>query len=123
MVLNGILIFPLAAAGLALATALSGMLNAWLLYRGLRKDRVYQPHPGWRRLWIQVGCATAFMALVLAHAGTETAFFLKISGGQRALVLGGWIVVGLAAYGTVIWFMGLRPHALRLKSTGGNTGS
>ncbi|MHB8254922.1 MAG: murein biosynthesis integral membrane protein MurJ [Acidiferrobacter sp.] len=123
MVLNGILIWPLAHAGLALATSLSGGLNAWLLYRGLRKDRVYQPHPGWRRLWFQVGLASTIMVGVLLRAGTETAVFLKASGAHRALVLAGWIVVGLTVYGTVMWLLGVRPQALRLKSMGANEGS
>lgn len=123
MALNGILIWPLAHAGLALATSLSGGLNAWLLYRGLRKGRIYQPHPGWRRLWIQVGCASAAMVVALLYAGTETTVFLKASGVHRALVLGGWIIVGLAVYGTVMWLMGVRPRALRLKSIDGSVGS
>ena len=122
MALNGILIWPLAHAGLALATSLSGGLNAWLLYRGLRKGQVYQPHPGWGRLWVQVGSASAIMVLVLWHAGTEIGAFLALSGGHRALILGGWIVVGLIVYGTVMWFMGVRPQTLRLKSMGGNIG-
>ena len=33
---------------LALATAAGALLNAWLLYRGLRKQNVYQPAAGWR---------------------------------------------------------------------------
>lgn len=38
MVFNLILIFPLAHAGLALATSLSAWLNGYLLWRGLRKE-------------------------------------------------------------------------------------
>jgi len=35
-------------AGLALSTSLAAFVNAWLLYRGLRRSQVYQPAAGWR---------------------------------------------------------------------------
>lgn len=47
MVLNIILMMQYAHVGLALATALSALLNAGLLYAGLRKLGVYQPSAGW----------------------------------------------------------------------------
>ncbi len=120
MVFNGILIWPLAAAGLALATTLSGLLNAWLLYRGLRRDAVYRPHPGWRRLTIQVGLASAVMVLILMPAARESAFFLRAPGWERALVLAGCIIAGLAVYSSAMWIMGVRPRALRYRVAEGN---
>ena len=120
MALNGILIWPLAHAGLALATSLSGALNAYLLYRGLRRKGVYQPRPGWARLWMQVSVASAAMVAVLWHAGHESAVFAGEAGPDRALSLGKWIVVGLVVYGTVMWLLGVRPSALQLHSIGPN---
>lgn len=113
IVFNAILIWPLAHVGLALATALSGVLNAGLLYRGLRKTGIYVPSGDWRRLWWQVGIATAAMGLALLPASLETVFFVAASGLMRVLVLGGWIAVGLAVYGTVMLAMGVRPAILR----------
>ena len=116
MVFNVILIWPLAHAGLALATSLSGILNAALLYRGLRRTQVYQPGPGWRRLWLQVGGATLAMAALLWPAHRVSAGFFMASGGHRALTLAAWIAAGLGAYGTVMWLLGVRFKALRLRS-------
>lgn len=113
IVFNAILIWPLAHVGLALATALSGVLNAALLYRGLRKTGIYVPSAGWGRLWAQVGVASAVMALALFPAARETAFFITASGLIRVLVLGGWVAAGLVVYGTVMLALGVRPAVLR----------
>ncbi len=45
--LNLALVFPLAHAGLALATSLGAFFNATLLLRKLQKDNIYQPASGW----------------------------------------------------------------------------
>ncbi|HAU14322.1 MAG TPA: murein biosynthesis integral membrane protein MurJ, partial [Gammaproteobacteria bacterium] len=45
MVFNLALIVPLAHVGLALATSLSALLNAFLLWLGLRREGVYQAQP------------------------------------------------------------------------------
>lgn len=115
---NVILIWPLAHAGLALATSLSGALNAYLLYRGLRRTGIYRPAPGWGRLWRQVGMATSAMVAALIPATLERRAFLEAGGAHRAMVLGAWVAVGLAVYGTVMWLSGVRPRALRLQSLG-----
>src|SRR5690606_40235517 len=40
---------PYAHTGIALATALAGMLNAALLWRYLRREGVFRPAAGWAR--------------------------------------------------------------------------
>ena len=57
MVLNLILIWPLAHAGLALATSLSALLNAGLLFWGLKKSGIYTASRGWLRYGCQLGAA------------------------------------------------------------------
>ncbi len=54
-----------AHAGLALATACSGVLNALLLWWGLRKNGVLVVNHGWLRLFVQVFFATAMMSVVM----------------------------------------------------------
>ncbi len=120
MGLNLALIWPLAHAGLALATSLSGLLNAFLLYRGLRRGQIYRPGPGWPRLWAQVGVASLTMAALLWPATAAPQAFLAASGAHRAMTLAAWIAAGLAVYGTVMWLLGVRPGALRLRSMGAN---
>ena len=74
MVFNLILIFPLAHAGLALATALSAFINAGWLLHGLIKQGVFKWHSGWLRWSMQVLFANALMAAVIllfAPAATD----------------------------------------------------
>ena len=47
IVLNLLLYKPLGHVGLALATSIAAGLNAFMLYRGLRKNDSYTPLPGW----------------------------------------------------------------------------
>ncbi|MCA8967719.1 MAG: murein biosynthesis integral membrane protein MurJ, partial [Planctomycetes bacterium] len=67
IVLLAVLVWPLAHAGLALATALAAALNAALLYRGLYRDRVHRPRPGWPAMFARTLFACGVMA-VLLHA-------------------------------------------------------
>jgi cation:H+ antiporter len=65
MVLNILLVFPLAHAGLALATALSAGLNAMLLFRGLRGEGVFQAEKGWGSLIVRGVVAALLMGVAL----------------------------------------------------------
>jgi putative peptidoglycan lipid II flippase len=65
IVCNCILIFPLAHAGLALATSLSSSLNAGCLWLLLRKNLFYIPQPHWLKFLFQLCSATTAMAIVL----------------------------------------------------------
>ncbi|WP_173482992.1 murein biosynthesis integral membrane protein MurJ [Marinobacterium sp. xm-a-152] len=74
MVFNLILIFPLAHAGLALATALSAFMNAGWLLHGLIKQGVFKWQTGWLRWSMQLLFANALMAAVIllfAPAATD----------------------------------------------------
>src|SRR5687767_205684 len=56
---------PLRHAGLALAIGLGACLNAFLLYRILRKERIFVPQPGWPAFILKVVVSVAVMATVL----------------------------------------------------------
>ncbi len=108
MVFNVILVFPLAHAGLALATSLSAFVNAGLLYRGLRREGVYCPETGWRTLLFKVGLAALAMSLVLWFYTPGLAQWLDWSGLQRVIQLSKWIVIGGLVYGVVLLLLGVR---------------
>ncbi|MDA8362136.1 MAG: murein biosynthesis integral membrane protein MurJ [Gammaproteobacteria bacterium] len=114
IVFNAILIWPLAHVGLALATSLSGILNAALLYRGLRRDGIYEPSTELVRLVRQALAASAVMGLVLLRPAFEFDRFVQASAILRLAWLGGWIAVGLCVYVTVMWIIGVRPRLLHL---------
>ncbi|MEW7981670.1 MAG: murein biosynthesis integral membrane protein MurJ [gamma proteobacterium symbiont of Phacoides pectinatus] len=113
MVLNLALVFPLAHAGLALATTLSASLNALLLYRGLRQAGVYQPDPDWRRLLARAVPASALMGLVLYLGAGDLALWLELDGVERAVRLLLWVAAGAGAYFTALLLLGIRPRDFR----------
>ena len=92
MVLNVLLVAPLvwfeipgAHAGLALATALAGYLNAGLLFHYLRAEAIYRPAPGWPRLLLQMLFAIAVMLVAVIWSMPDLPDWAALSGSQRVL--------------------------------------
>ena len=110
VLLNLLLVVPLAHAGLALASALSAWLNAGLLYRGLRRRGVLRHGPGWGRLGLQLALGLAALAGVLALAGAPPGAWAVAPWHLRAATLGLWIAAGAGAYFAVLWLAGWRPR-------------
>ena len=103
-----------AHGGIALATGLAGIFNAWLLWRYLRRDGLLRPQPGWGKhlLRIVVGCfgMSAVVVALSRWIGDWTAI-------DNPWVRVGWLLAVVAAgalsYGAVLIAMGLRPRDLR----------
>jgi len=117
MVLNIALVFPLAHAGLALATTLSASLNALLLFRRLRREDAYRPEKGWPWLLLRVGCAAAGMGVLLAWGTGGVQLWLQMSGLERAWRLAAWVVGAGAFYFALLAVLGIRARHFR---SGGN---
>jgi len=115
MVLNLILIWPLAHAGLALATSLAALVNAGLLYRGLRQQAVFQAQPGWRTFLLQILLASACMSLLLWWGSGHLSVWLTMTMFERALHLFGLIIAGLVVYLASLVLFGLRLRHITLK--------
>ncbi|WP_459874548.1 murein biosynthesis integral membrane protein MurJ [Halomonas shantousis] len=116
MVFNLLLIWPLAHAGLALATALSAYLNAGLLGRGLRKQNVLHFQPGWGRFAWQLVSGCVVLALVLSWASPDWHTWLAWGAGKRALMLGSLVLGGAAAYFAWLAACGVRLRHFRMQS-------
>ena len=112
LLLNLLLVWPLAHVGLALATSMAAFINAALLYRVLRREGVYVPQPGWSRLLLQVGLANGVMALLLWWGVSDLATWFAWSGGMRAKQLLVWVGVGAAVYLLVLLLLGVRFRTL-----------
>ncbi len=110
MVLNLALVFPLAHAGLALATSLSAYINAGLLYRHLVQKTGYRHQPGWPPLLIKVATANVLMMAVLIAGSAALPQWLHWHLSQRAMHLTVWLVAGAAVYLIALWLMGVRPR-------------
>jgi len=112
MVMNLILVFPLAHAGLALATSLSAFLNAFLLFRVLRREGVYNPEAGWMKLMMQVLLANLVMAALLWWGAGDLQAWFAWSGWQRAMQLLLWIAAGAVLYFAVLLLSGVKFRQL-----------
>lgn len=113
MVLNLILVWPLAHAGLALATSLSAWLNAGLLYMGLRRSGAYAPAKGWAWYGLRLLVAGSAMGVTIFVLARRAGVWLEGPLLERA----GWLTVivvsGVAVYLAVLLIVGLRPRHLR----------
>jgi putative peptidoglycan lipid II flippase len=103
-------------AGLALATSVAAIVNAWLLYHGLRGDKVLSHSKGWSRLLTQFAAANVLMTVSLLLLNRDLDWWLGSSLADRSLWLGLTIFVGGGVYVVSLLLLGMRPGALRLRS-------
>jgi len=104
-------------AALALATSLSAFLNAGLLWRGLTRARVLQPAPGWGRFLLRIAVGCGVMAMILSEATPAAMQWFEATLWQRIGWLAALIGAGSLAYFATLYAVGLRPEALRMKSS------
>lgn len=110
MGLNIILMIYLAHVGLALATALSAMLNAGLLYYTLRKKAIYQPTPGWGSFFLRMLLANSALVVLLYWLTPADNTWINWSGWYRFSVL-----IGLIGASMIVYFVALAACGVRLK--------
>lgn len=106
---------PGSHAGLALAISIAAIVNAWLLYRGLRKDGVITHAADWLPLLARLLIANAAMAAGLASMSRPLEWWLAEGLAQRSLWLGACIGAAIVVYFGVLLLAGLRLSALRLR--------
>lgn len=102
-------------AGLALAISISALLNAYLLYRGLRRDGIILREAVWARLLPKIVLACVIMTLCIMLVQQPLLWWLEAS----LLVRSGWLAlcigVGVFAYFLILLLMGVRPSHLVLR--------
>lgn len=102
-------------AGLAFAISVAALLNAWMLYRGLLREKVLRHAGGWQKLLWQAAAANAIMWLVLDRLSRPVEWWLSATTFDRA----GWLALsvgaGAAAYFIVLFALGLRPAGLGIR--------
>ena len=112
IVLNLLLVGPLAHAGLALATSLSAFINAGLLYFFLYKRGNYAPAKGWLGYLFKLGLAVASMVAVLEYFVPAGNIWLDWGIYQRGLNLFLWILAGAICYFISLLILGIRPKQM-----------
>ncbi|ADE13291.1 integral membrane protein MviN [Nitrosococcus halophilus Nc 4] len=114
MVLNVILIFPLAHAGLALATSLSAWLNATLLFFTLKRQGIYRPQPGWLWLSLRILIAAELMAISILWLMPPLASWLNWEVMTRVAEITLLIGAAVILYFGTLLVIGVRPRMLAL---------
>ena len=109
VVLNLLLVFPLAHAGLALATSLSACINAALLFWILRRDKGFDTEPGWSGYLARI-----ILALAAHGAGPGSLFvpdqlsWFQWDMYERAVNVVLCTFAGALAYFAMLWLAGVR---------------
>ncbi|MGV6808901.1 MAG: murein biosynthesis integral membrane protein MurJ [bacterium] len=101
-----------AHAGLALAVALAGYINAGLLFYTLRRDQIFQATQGWWAFIVKLSVATGLMGGVLWLSTPNALWWQAASGGERVLVLVGLIAVAIVVFFSAIYILGIRVKKL-----------
>ena len=106
--MNVVLVFPLAHAGLALATSLGAYINSWLLYSTLRREGIYCASSAWRGFLLQVTFASVAMGAVLWLCVTPLDQWQTWTMAARAARLTLAMLAGAVVYFGCLWLSGLR---------------
>jgi putative peptidoglycan lipid II flippase len=102
-------------AGLALAISVAALLNAFLLYRGLRRDGVLRHGKGWASLLLRTAAANLVMTAVLGFLQRPLPWWLENSLFERITWLGVAILLAITAYFAVLFLLGMRTADFRLR--------
>jgi putative peptidoglycan lipid II flippase len=105
--------FPVPHVLLATSTCVAAAVNTLLLWRGLRREGVYRPTPGWGAFLLRILLANVVMALVLVWLAGDLDGWLQAAPLARATRLATAIGAGAGSYFLVLYALGLRPHHLR----------
>jgi putative peptidoglycan lipid II flippase len=112
MILNLLLVIPfhfywqIGHVGLALATSLAAFLNAGLLYRGLRKNKHYQPLQGWGSYLARLVFANIAMLVALLLMLMLFSNWSDIAAVSRVINIGFICGSGLLVYVGVLFLVG-----------------
>lgn len=114
MVFNLILVWPFGHVGLALATSLSAGLNAFLLWRGLAKDKYFVWHVRWLRHVASLFMACCVLGGWIYFYQSRGIDWLLLSDIQRVGHVAILVMVGVFLYGGSCFLFGLRAKDLKV---------
>jgi len=92
----------------------AAIVNAWLLYRGLRRRKLLSHAAGWRGLLLRIVVANSAMIVVLVWLQRPLDWWIDASFTARSLQLGMVITSAAIAYFAALAVSGLRLSQLRL---------
>lgn len=114
MLLNVLIVLPWflsgtagAHAGLALATALAGYVNAGLLFYTLYKEGIFAAQGGWAKHLLRITAAASVMGILVWFAMPEAIWWQTASTLLRLSALGGLIALSITSYFIILRLTGL----------------
>ena len=110
--LDGIARLPGLHLGLAIASSVSNWLQFALLWRYLKRARVYSQQPGWARHWLRLCIASMAMLAVLMAGMTVWTGWTQIPIPARAWRLAVLVLAASVAYIGTLFVTGLRMRDL-----------
>lgn len=105
--------FAQAHLGIALATALAGIVNASLLAWVLRRRNIYQPQAGWSAFALRLLFASVTLAAVVLALRWWVGDWTALATMERLIALAGVIAAGAVSYVAALLLAGWRPRMLR----------
>lgn len=115
--LNALLIRYFAHAGLAMATSLTSLLNAALLYRKWRSMHNFRFQAGWQVFLFRITCASVGMILFLWF--TSPALDVWLSWDRMPRIISLMLLIGAAGilYSGILLALGVRPRQFALRTS------
>lgn len=117
VILNAVLIHNFAHVGLAMATSISSVLNAMLLYRKWRQIHTFAFQPGWRLFVLRVVAASAGMIIFLWFLTPALEQWLDWTRVQRVINLTLLIAASGIIYSGILLTLGVRPREFALRTS------
>jgi putative peptidoglycan lipid II flippase len=102
--------------GLAAATSIAAVLNALLLYRALRREKILVHADGWISLLARIVAANGVMYFVLYELDRPLSWWITASLGERVAGLAITVLAGIAAYVVTLLIFGMRLSQFRLRA-------
>lgn len=107
-----LLAIPFSYVGLAIASAMSATLNAYLLYQGLHKQNIYRFTKTTILFFIKVLMAAIVMATITYYFSPSLDQWANMALNQRIYWLSWLIVVAIISYFSMIILLGIRKRHL-----------
>jgi putative peptidoglycan lipid II flippase len=111
-VLNCALIWPLAHAGIALATSLAALVNSGLLFYFLCKKGLYRPRSGWKLFSIRLVASNVVLAAWLWFAAGDLETWVTHHAAWRVTHLAFLLMTAVLIYFAALLASGIRPRHL-----------
>lgn len=112
MILNPLLIWPLAHAGIALATSISAFINSGFLFYFLRKRKLYIPREGWKLFFLRIVAANVVLGIWLWFSAGSIETWIAEHALWRYSHLAFILISSIMLYFAMLWVTGIRVQHL-----------